>query len=98
MYHVGITGPFIFSVMFLLGIIAESMTGVISSSRRNMDAFGVVAIALTTALGGGVVRDVLLGNLPVTIILYPHYIVICLFSQLLLFSRKNILISFIKYF
>ncbi|MDE4996541.1 TRIC cation channel family protein, partial [Francisella tularensis subsp. holarctica] len=78
MYPVGITGPFIFSVMFILGIIAESMTGVISSSRRNMDAFGVVAIALTTALGGGVVRDVLLGNLPVPIILYPHYIVICL--------------------
>ncbi|MDE5004957.1 TRIC cation channel family protein, partial [Francisella tularensis subsp. holarctica] len=51
MYHVGITGPFIFSVMFLLGIIAESMTGVISSSRRNMYACGVVAIALTTALG-----------------------------------------------
>ncbi|MDE5022831.1 trimeric intracellular cation channel family protein, partial [Francisella tularensis subsp. holarctica] len=45
MYHVGITGPFIFSVIFLLGIIAESITGVISSSSRNMDAFGVVAIA-----------------------------------------------------
>ncbi|MDE4940632.1 TRIC cation channel family protein, partial [Francisella tularensis subsp. holarctica] len=36
--------------MFLLGIIAESMTGVISSSLSNMDAFGVVAIAITTAL------------------------------------------------
>ncbi|MDE5039690.1 trimeric intracellular cation channel family protein, partial [Francisella tularensis subsp. holarctica] len=47
MYHVGITGPFIFSFMFLLGIIAESMTVVITSYRINMDAFGVVAIALT---------------------------------------------------
>ncbi|MFV9924866.1 MAG: trimeric intracellular cation channel family protein [Francisella endosymbiont of Hyalomma scupense] len=91
MYHIGITGPFIFSVMFFLGIIAESMTGVISSSRRNMDAFGVVAIALITALGGGVVRDVLLGNLPVTIILHPHYIVICLFfSTIAIFTQKYI--------
>ena len=89
--HIGITGPYIFSVMFMLGIIAESMTGVISSSRRNMDAFGVVAIALTTALGGGVVRDLLLGNLPVTIILEPHYIVICLiFSIIAIFTQKYI--------
>jgi uncharacterized membrane protein YeiH len=89
--HIGITGPYIFSVMFMLGIIAESMTGVISSSRRNMDAFGVVAIALTTALGGGVVRDLLLGNLPVTIILEPHYIVICvIFSIIAIFTQKYI--------
>lgn len=89
--HVGISGPYIFSIMFMLGIVAESMTGVISSSRRNMDAFGVVAIALTTALGGGVVRDLLLGNLPVTIILEPHYIVICLFfSVVALFTQKYI--------
>ncbi|AEB27609.1 membrane protein [Francisella cf. novicida Fx1] len=98
MYHVGITGPFIFSVMFLLGIIAESMTGVISSSRRNMDAFGVVAIALTTALGGGVVRDVLLGNLPVTIILYPHYIVICLFFSIIAIFTQKYINKFYKVF
>ncbi|QIV94259.1 trimeric intracellular cation channel family protein [Allofrancisella frigidaquae] len=90
-YHIGITGPFIFSIMFMFGIIAESMTGVISSSRRNMDAFGVVAIALITALGGGVVRDLLLGNLPVTIILHPYYIVICLvFSVIAIFTQKYI--------
>ena len=89
--HIGITGPFVFTIMFTIGIIAESMTGVISSSRRNMDAFGVVAIALTTALGGGVVRDLLLGNLPVTIILEPHLIVICLiFSIIAIFTQKYI--------
>ena len=95
--HIGITGPYIFSVMFMLGIIAESMTGVISSSRRNMDAFGVVAIALTTALGGGVVRDLLLGNLPVTIILEPHYIVICVIFSIIAISHKNTSINSTKY-
>ena len=89
--HIGIPGPFIFTIMFMLGIIAESMTGVISSSRRNMDVFGVVAIALTTALGGGIVRDLLLGNLPVTIILEPHLIVTCLvFSIIAIFTQKYI--------
>lgn len=98
MYHIGITAPLIFTIMFLLGIIAESMTGVISSSRRNMDAFGVVAIALTTALGGGVVRDVLLGNLPVTIILNPHYIVICLFFSIVAIFTQKYINKFYKVF
>jgi uncharacterized membrane protein YeiH len=98
MYHIGITGPLIFTIMFLLGIIAESMTGVISSSRRNMDAFGVVAIALTTALGGGVVRDVLLGNLPVTIMLHPHYIVICLFFSIIAIFTQKYINKFYKIF
>lgn len=89
--HVGISGPYIFSIMFIIGITAESMTGVISSSRRNMDAFGVVAIAITTALGGGIVRDILLGNLPVTIILHPKYIFICLVgATIALFTQKYI--------
>ena len=87
--HVGMNAPYIFIVMFMIGIIADSMTGVISSSRRNMDAFGVIAIALTTSLGGGVVRDVLLGNFPVTIILEPRYIVICFFfATLAIFTHK----------
>ncbi|AEI36595.1 MULTISPECIES: trimeric intracellular cation channel family protein [Francisella] len=98
MYHVGISGPYIFTVMFLIGIIAESMTGVISSSRRNMDAFGVVAIALTTALGGGVVRDLILGNLPVTIILHPYYIVICLFFSIIAIFTQKYINKFYKIF
>ena len=98
MYHIDITGPFIFSVIFLLSIIAESMTDTISSFLRNMDAFGVVTISLTTALGGGVVRDVLLGNLPVTIILHPHYILIYLFFSIIAIFTQKLLNKFYKIF
>jgi uncharacterized membrane protein YeiH len=89
--HIGISGPSIFSIMFIIGITAESMTGVISSSRRDMDAFGVIAIAIITALGGGVARDVLLGNLPVTMVLHPEYLVICFVGALIaIFTQKYI--------
>lgn len=63
-----------------------------------MDAFGVAAIALTTALGGGVVRDVLLGNLPVTIMLHPHYIVICLFFSIIAIFTQKYINKFYKIF
>ncbi len=86
---VEITGPEIYHIMFMIGITAESMTGVISSSRRDMDVFGVIAIAIITALGGGVVRDVLLGNLPVTMVVHPEYALMCLAGALIaIFTQK----------
>src|SRR5690606_28369071 len=42
--------------------------------RRNMDMFGVSLIAFITALGGGTVRDMLLGNYPVTWTQHSAYI------------------------
>ncbi|HCQ34691.1 MAG TPA: hypothetical protein DIU19_02135, partial [Alcanivorax sp.] len=44
------------------------------AGRRNMDLFGVAVIAFLTSLGGGTVRDILLGNFPVTWTQHPSYI------------------------
>lgn len=41
-----------------------------------MDWFGVVLIACVTALGGGSVRDVLLGHYPLTWVKHPEYLVL----------------------
>ncbi len=40
------------------------MTGALAAGRRRMDTFGVIIIATATALGGGSVRDILLGHSP----------------------------------
>lgn len=53
-------------MLYLIAITAEAMTGALSAGRRGMDWFGVVLIACVTALGGGSVRDVLLGHYPLT--------------------------------
>src|SRR5690606_6649107 len=50
------------------------MSGALSAGRRNMDMFGVAFIAFITALGGGTVRDILLGNFPVGWTQHPPYI------------------------
>ena len=50
------------SILYLVAITAEAMTGALSAGRRGMDLFGVALIASVTALGGGSVRDVLLGH------------------------------------
>ena len=52
------------------------MTGALSAGRRSMDWFGVTLIACVTALGGGSVRDVLLGHYPLTWVKHPEYLVL----------------------
>jgi len=44
----------------ILGVIAFSISGVLVSMRKQMDAFGILIIAFVTAIGGGTLRDVLL--------------------------------------
>lgn len=60
--------------IYLIAITAEAMSGALAAGRRNMDLFGVGLIAFITALGGGTVRDMLLGNYPVTWTQHPMYI------------------------
>lgn len=64
------------TIIYLIAITAEAMTGALSAGRRNMDWFGVILIASVTALGGGSVRDVLLGHYPLTWVKHPEYLVI----------------------
>ena len=63
-------------MLYLIAITAEAMTGALSAGRRGMDWFGVVLIACITALGGGSVRDVLLGHYPLTWVKNPEYLIL----------------------
>ena len=64
------------SIVYIIGITAEAMTGALSAGRQNMDWFGVMLIASVTAIGGGSVRDILLGNYPLTWVEHPKYLLI----------------------
>ncbi len=64
------------SVLYIIGITAEAMTGALSAGRRNMDWFGVMLVASATAIGGGTVRDILLGHYPLGWVKHPEFLVI----------------------
>lgn len=63
-------------VLYLVAIIAEAMTAALVAGRREMDWVGVVLLGCITALGGGSMRDVLLGNTPLTWVQNPHYLLL----------------------
>lgn len=69
-------------VLFLIGIAVEAMSAALVAGRREMDWVGVCVVAFFTALGGGTVRDVLLGRHPLTWIEHPSYLVLVLGAAL----------------
>ena len=48
----------------LIGIAAFSVSGALAAIEKHLDIFGVLVCSVTTALGGGIIRDVMCGNLP----------------------------------
>ena len=48
----------------ILGTIAFSVSGAIEAMKKEMDMLGVLVLGLVTAVGGGIIRDVLIGQLP----------------------------------
>ena len=70
-------------VIYLIAITVEAMSGALAAGRRNMDIFGVAVIAFVTALGGGTIRDLILGHFPIRWTQHPEYIVLVISAGLL---------------
>ncbi|MFD1615203.1 trimeric intracellular cation channel family protein [Gelatiniphilus marinus] len=54
-----------FYTIDILGTIAFAISGVLVAMGKKMDLFGILIIAFVTAVGGGTLRDLLIGNTPV---------------------------------
>lgn len=54
----------LFSIFELLGTIAFAVSGAMEGVRHRMDLFGVTLLGLVTAIGGGVLRDLVIGQIP----------------------------------
>ena len=59
------------------GVAVFATTGALVASRKQMDIVGFALLGTATGIGGGTVRDALLGNHPVFWIVEPGYLVTC---------------------
>jgi uncharacterized membrane protein YeiH len=68
------------------GTFVFAISGALAGMKRQFDIFGVFILALVTAIGGGTLRDLLIGSTPVGWMLNPVYLYIsfgaCLFAYL----------------
>ena len=60
----------------LVALAAQAMTAALAAGRRSMDWVGVCLLGCITALGGGTIRDVLLGHYPLLWVANPSYLAI----------------------
>lgn len=77
-------------VLELIGVAAFAVAGAMTAMEHRADLFGVVFSAIITALGGGVIRDVLLGQLPPKMFTSYTYILAAVISALLVFGDAYI--------
>lgn len=90
----------ILNLVDILGTIAFTISGVSAAMQKRLDIFGILVIAFITALGGGTLRDLLIGDLPVAWIRdirYPLIItgttLIAIFFNRLLSNWQNMLLA-----
>ena len=51
-------------VLDLIGVFAFGVSGALKAIRRDYDVVGIAILAVVTALGGGTIRDLVLGDTP----------------------------------
>lgn len=65
-------------------------TGALSASRKQLDLVGFVFLAAVAGIGGGTLRDVILGALPVFWVKNPNYIMVCVAAGVLVYFTAHI--------
>ncbi|MCC8979880.1 trimeric intracellular cation channel family protein [Bradyrhizobium acaciae] len=66
----------VLQMLSFIAVAAQSMTAALAAGRRSMDWAGVCMLGAITALGGGTIRDVLLGHYPLLWVKHPIYLAI----------------------
>ena len=72
-------------VMELTGTIAFASSGAMLAIQKEMDLFGVAVLGVTASVGGGLIRDLILGVIPPLMFQKPVYTIVAVAASVLLF-------------
>lgn len=75
----------IFFIIEIIGTIAFASSGAMVAIKQHLDLLGVVVLGVTTAVGGGMLRDIILGNVPPSLFLNPVYVITAFITVMILF-------------
>jgi uncharacterized membrane protein YeiH len=88
----------IFTILDLAGTAVFAMSGALAGMQKRFDPFGVMILALVTAIGGGTLRDILIGRLPVGWMMDMSYFYVILTAALATFVFRSRLLRLRKTF
>lgn len=72
-------------ILEIIGTVAFAVSGAMIATEKKMDMLGVIILGLTTAVGGGVIRDIILGSTPPQAFSKPVYAIIAIITSLIIF-------------
>lgn len=75
------------------GVAVFAATGALAASRKQLDLIGFVFLAAVTGIGGGSVRDLILGATPVFWVKNPTYLVVCAAVAVLVYFTAHLVES-----
>jgi uncharacterized membrane protein YeiH len=78
-----------FQIIDILGTIAFAISGVLVALNKRMDSFGVLIIAFVTAVGGGTLRDVMIGVEPVSWMKNMTYVYVIIATTVFAILLRN---------
>jgi uncharacterized membrane protein YeiH len=81
------------NIMGLSAVAVFAISGALDAARQKMDILGFMLIGTATGIGGGTLRDLLLGNVPVFWVREPVWIIICLVSTAITYFIAPKLVS-----
>ena len=74
-----------FYIAEMIGVVSFSAYGAIAAIDRRLDIFGVIILGATTACGGGIIRDLLLGRTPPVMFTHYEYVLVAAIVAVLVF-------------
>lgn len=79
-----------FHTIEIIGTMAFAMSGALTAIHKKLDPFGVFIIAFATAVGGGTLRDIMIGKTPVGWMLDLNYVYVIVigFVLAIIFRKK----------
>jgi uncharacterized membrane protein YeiH len=83
----------IVTVLDWLGLVVFAITGALAASRKRMDIAGFALLATVTGIGGGTLRDLVLGAAPVFGVREPAYLAVCVAVGCAMFFGAQVLVS-----
>ncbi len=73
-------------VLDMIGTAAFALSGAMTAIKKKMDILGVMILGMVTAVGGGMMRDIILGKVPPQAFREPFYAVTALLTSMVIFA------------
>ena len=77
--------PVLIQILDLFGTMAFAVTGAFKAIEHKSDIVGIIILSTITGVAGGVIRDIIFGKFPPTVVINPLYLVVTVVTAFVIF-------------